>query len=61
MHAWCVLASIEQPTAGCLHSLHRGIDAIGGTIGHVDAEVLPSTLLADSLTFLIGRCEMQRE
>jgi hypothetical protein len=61
VHAWCVFASIEEATAGTLHSLNRGIDTVGGAIGQVDAEVLPATLLANSLTLLIGRREMQRE
>jgi hypothetical protein len=58
MHTWCVLALIEQATSGRLHSLNRSIDTTGRTVWQVDAEVLPTTTLADSLTFLIGRCQV---
>jgi hypothetical protein len=56
-----VFASPKQLASGLLHSLHRSLDALGRTVRKVYAEVLPSTLLPDSLAFVIGRSEMQRE
>ena len=60
-HAWRVFASREQLPSGLIHPLQRRVDALGGTVRKVNAEVLPSSLLTDSLAFAIGRGEMQRE
>ena len=61
VHTWRVLASIEHLPSGRLHSLHGGVDAIGGTIGQVNAEVLPSARLAESSSILVRGREMERE
>ena len=55
------MAAERALASGLLHSLNGSVDPFGRAVRKVDAEVLPSTLLPDSLAFVLGRREMQRE